>query len=90
MEIVREVMNRQILKEKEGKIQLEELIEEAVVAITNNAREVGINFLNNAEKNMIDSFWSIKWLFHELEEVKDRMGELESQGKKIKQGNLTN
>lgn len=74
MGIVREVMNPQILEEKEGKIQLEELIDSALVAITNNAREVGMNLLNNAKNSMIDDFKSIKWLFHEQEEVKERMG----------------
>ena len=74
MGIVREVMNPQILKEKEGKIQMEELIDLTLVAITNNVREVGINFLNNARNSMIDNFRSIKWLYHELEEVNERMG----------------
>lgn len=89
MGIVREVKNLQILEEKEGKIHLEDLIEPALVAIIDNAREVGMNLLNNAKNNMIDNFRSIKWLFHELEEVKDRMGQLDSQGKKIEQRNPT-
>ena len=59
-------------------MQLEELIEPELVAITKNAREVGMNLLNNAKNNMIDNFRSIKWIFHELEEVKERMGHLES------------
>ena len=74
MGIVREVMNPQILEEKEGKIQLEELIELTLVAITRNMREVGINVLNNTKNSMINDFRSIIWLFHELEEVKERMG----------------
>ena len=53
---------------------MEELIDPALVAITDNAREVGMNLLNNARNNMIDNFRSIKWIFHELEEVKERMG----------------
>ena len=48
-----------------------------LVAITNNVREVGMNFLNNAKKNMIDNFRSIKWLFHELEEVEEKVGQIE-------------
>ena len=69
---------------------MEELIDLAMVVITNNAREIGMNFLNNARNSMIDNFRSIKWLYHELEEVKERMGELENQGKKLEHGNLTN
>ncbi len=53
---------------------MEELIELALVAIIDNAREVGMNFLNDAKNSIIDNFQSIKWIFHELEEVKDRMG----------------
>ena len=56
MGIVRESMNPQILKEKEGKIQLENLIDPALVAIIKDASEVGLNFLNNAKNNMIDKF----------------------------------
>ena len=43
--IVWEVMNPQILEEKEGKIQLDELIDLALVAISNNVREGGMSLL---------------------------------------------
>ena len=76
MGIVQEVMNPQILEEKERKIQLDELINLTLVAITYNSREVGMNLLNNAKNNMVDNFLSIKWLFYELEEVKDRLGKM--------------
>ncbi len=56
---------------------MEELIDLALVSITNNTREVGMNLLNNARNSMIDNFRSIEWLFHELEEVKERMGKME-------------
>ena len=39
MGIVCEVMNPQILEEKEGKIQLDKLIDPMLVAISNNVRE---------------------------------------------------
>ena len=64
MEIVREVMNPQILAEKEGKLQMEELIDPTLVAITDNARQVGMNLLNNARNSITDNFRSIKWLYH--------------------------
>lgn len=60
---------------------MKELIDLALVAISDNAREMGMNLLNNAKNSMIDNFCSIKWLFHELEEVKDGMGKVESQEK---------
>ena len=45
--------------------------------ITDKARETGMNLLNNAHNNMIDNFRSIKWLYHELEEVREKVGQLE-------------
>ena len=56
---------------------LEELIDLAIVAIADNAREIGMNLLNNACNSMIDNFRSIKWLYHELEEVKEKVGQME-------------
>ena len=67
---------------------MEDLINLAMVAITDNARETGMNFLNNARNSMIDNFRSIKWLYHELEEFKERMGQLENKRKKSDYGNL--
>ena len=54
--IFREARNPQILEEKEGKIQLDELIDLALVTIIDNEREVGMNFLNNARNNRADDF----------------------------------
>jgi hypothetical protein len=71
MGIFREAMKPQILVDNQEEPRLEELIDPAFVAITDRARETGMNLLNNACNNMIDNFRSIKWLFHELEDVKD-------------------
>ena len=57
---------------------MEELIELVLVVITDNVTRVGLNFLNNVKNNMIHKFRSIKWIFHELEEVKERIGYFES------------
>ena len=70
--IVKEGRHPQILEQKEGKIQLDELIDLALVTIIDNAREVGMNLLNNAKNSRADDFWSIKWLFYELDQVKER------------------
>ena len=53
---------------------MEDLIDLAMVAIMDNARETSMSFLNNTRNSMIDNFRSIKWLYHELEEFRDRMG----------------
>ena len=77
MDIFREAMNPQILVENEDEPWLEELIDPTIVAISDRARETGMNLLNNAQNSMIDNFRSIKWLFHELEEVKEKVGHFE-------------
>ena len=61
---------------------------EDLISIMSNARETGMNFLNNARNSMIDNFRSIKWLYHELEEFRARMGSLENKRKKLDYGNL--
>ena len=56
MGIVREAMNPQILEEKEGKIQLGELIDPMLMSISDNMRRRGMHLLNNAKNNMVDNF----------------------------------
>lgn len=77
MGIYREAMNPQLLVDDLEKPRLNELIDPAMVAISDNARETGMNLLNNARNSMIDNFRSIKWLFHELEDVRDRVSQME-------------
>ena len=83
MGIYREVMNPQFLVDDLEKPRLNELIDPAIVAISDNARETGMNLLNNARNSMIDNFRSIKWLFHELEVVRDRVTQLDKNKNKI-------
>ncbi len=67
MGIICEAMNPKILEGEEGEIYMEELIDPTLVAISNNAREICMNLLNNAKNSMIDNFFSIKCLYHEME-----------------------
>lgn len=87
MGIVREIMNPQILVGNQGQPQFEDLINPTIVAITDNARETGMNLLDNAHNNMIDNFISIKWLYHELEEFSEKIGQMESNKKDADQDN---
>ena len=73
MGIFREAMNPQILVDNQEEPRLEELIDLVIVAITDRARETGMNVLNSACNNMIDNFHSIKWRFHELEDLTDQV-----------------
>ena len=82
MGIYREAMNPQILVDDLEQPRLNESIDPAIVAISDNARESGMNLLNNARSSMIDNFRSIKWLFHELEEVRDRVSQMEKNQEK--------
>ena len=78
MGIFREAMNPQILVDNQEKPRLEELIDPTIVSITDRARETGMNLLNNARNGMIDNFRSIKWLFHELDDVKEQVKHIEA------------
>ena len=82
MGIYREAMNPQILVEDREQPRLNEVIDPTIVAISDNARETGMNLLNNARNSMINNFRSIKWLFHELEDVRDRVSQMEKTKKK--------
>ena len=56
MGIYREVMNTQILVDNLEQPRLNELIDPTILAILDNARETGMNLLNNAFSSMIDNF----------------------------------
>ena len=42
--------------ENQEELQLEELIDPVIVAISNKAKEIGMNLLKNAYNSMIDKF----------------------------------
>ena len=73
MGIGRETIQPKVLEGDDGKIYLEELSDLTMVVLNDNAREVGMNLLNNAHNNMVDNFRSIKWIFHETKELKYRL-----------------
>ena len=54
---------------------MEQLIDPVLVAISDNACEPNLDLLNNAKNGMIDNFHSIKWLFHELEDLKAKVSQ---------------
>ena len=73
MGLVGEHINPEVLKGRDGKIQLEELIDPSLVILSDNGRETSMNFLNNARNSLVDNFGSIKWIFHEIEEIKFKL-----------------
>ena len=81
MGLVREHIHSEVLEGRDGKIQLEKLIEPTLVILSDNTREMGMNLLNNAHNSLLEKIWSIKWIFHEIEEIKFRMqGQERSEG----------
>ena len=48
-----------------------------MIIMINFSKEDNIDILNNAKNNMMDNFKSIKWLFHQIEEIKGSMAMLE-------------
>ena len=70
--IVRELVNIQVLEDLDGKTHYDELIDPAMLVISNNMQETGFNFLNNAKNCLVENFHSIKWMFQEIEALKDK------------------
>ena len=70
--IVRDRVNIQVLGDLDSRTHYDELIDPALLVISDNVRETGFNFLNNAKNNLIDNFRSIKWIFQEIEALKDK------------------
>ena len=58
----------------------DELLDSTLLVLSDNARETGFNFLNNAKNNLIDNLCSIKWLFQEIETLKDRFNKNNNRG----------
>ena len=75
MAIVRELMNIQVMEDIDKKTHFDELIDPVLVVILDSAQDTGVNLLNNAKNIMIDNFWSFKWLFHEIEDLKGKKRE---------------
>ncbi len=64
-------MNIQVLEDLDNRTHYDELIDPALLVIFDNAWETGFNLLNNAKNSLIDNLCSIKWLFQEIEALKD-------------------
>ena len=67
-------MNILVMKDIDGKTHFDELIDPTLVVILNSSRDIRFNLLNNVKNSMIDNLWSIKWLFHEIEDLKRKIG----------------
>lgn len=80
-------MNPQILVGNQDQPKFEDLIDPIIVAITNNAKEMVMNLLNNACNSMIDNFRLVKWYYHELEEFREKIDQMESNKKEPIQDN---
>ena len=68
-----------MLEDLDGRTHYDELIDPAMLVISDNTRETGFNFLNNAKNFLVDNFNSIKWLFQEIEALKDKNNQDNSQ-----------
>lgn len=56
MGLVREHIYLEVVEGRDGRIQLEELSDLALVILSDNMREMGMNLLNNTCNNMLDNF----------------------------------
>ena len=58
--IVREPAKIQVPEDLDRSTHYNELIDPALLVISDNVRETGFNFLNNSKNSLIDNFHSIK------------------------------
>ena len=80
MGIVREPAKIQVLGDLDSSTHYDELLDPTLLVLSDNVRETGFNFLNNAKNSLIDNFCSIKWLFQEIENLKDRSNHNNNRG----------
>lgn len=78
MGIIMADVNPKILEDKDSRIQKEDLIDPALVILSDKAREMELNLLNNIKKSMLDQFRSFKWLFHEPGDLKEKIQVIKS------------
>ena len=77
--IVREPVNIQVLGDLDGRTHYDELIDLALLVVSDNVHETEFNFLNNVKNSLIDNFCAIKWLFQEIEALKDKNNQVSNQ-----------
>ena len=78
MGIQRELIRTQVKENEEGRIQLEELIDPALVILSDITKEhLDMDVLNNVKNSMVDSYQTTKWIFHEILDLKHRMSTME-------------
>ena len=57
---------------------MEDLIDPTLVILSDIIKEdPNMDVLNNTKNNIIDSYRTTKWTFHEIQELKYRVGRLE-------------
>ena len=67
MGINREMIRTMVKENKEGKIQMEELIDPTLVILSDITKEnPQMDVLNNAKNSAVDSYRTTKWTFHEI------------------------
>jgi len=64
-----------VLGDLDSSTHYDELLDPTLLVLSDNVCETGFNILNNAKSSLIDNFWSIKWLFQEIETLKDRFNQ---------------
>lgn len=67
MGINREMIRTMVKDNKEGKVQMEDLIDPALVILSDITKEnPQMDVLNNAKNSLMDSYRTTKWIFHKI------------------------
>lgn len=60
-----------------SKVDLQKLIDPSMIILSDYNKEENMDVLNNSRNYLLDNFRSIKWLFHQVMDLKEMMGSLE-------------
>ena len=77
LEIVKGIFGDKKWEDNQEQNNIEDQNELSVEDVLENLKYMGINFLENAHNSMIGNFKSTKWLFYNLEEIREKIVKIE-------------
>ena len=77
LEIVKGIFKNRKWEDNQDQTNIEDQNDPNVWAFSDNSRDTGINILDSARKSMIENLRSTKWFYYELEEIREKIAQME-------------
>ena len=77
LEIVKGIFKTQMWEDHQDQTNTKDQNDPNYEAFLDNSREIGMHILDNAHNYMIGNFRSTKWFYYELEEIRERIAQME-------------